>query len=110
MNPNNKLIIVLIILILFDLYSFIHFPFIFYLTTSSLIFISILLYYYHVLNNKLKWTIVKIIFLIVTIIVLFINEKNNCKEMLNEYPNIPFYGLIEIFGLLLFYIICDGFH
>lgn len=83
---------------------------VFYIFSQALLFLSVLFYYYPYLPNSIHNSIYYIVFLIFLIIILFLNEKYNCKLMLTKYPNFPFHILIEILGIILFYIIGKNFY
>lgn len=108
--PNNIFIIYLILLICLDIYSVSNLSIIYYLLTQSIIFISLLLYYFPLLPKFIQYSIYQIIFLIGIIILLFLNEKYNCKKMLEFYPDFPFHIFIEIAGIAIFYVICSNFY
>lgn len=44
------------------------------------------------------------------IILLIINEKNNCKKLMKKYNKFPFHILIEIVGIILFSTISYNFY
>jgi len=100
----------LVALVAFDIYGFMYLPFIAYLFSQSAIFVSTLLYYYPLFSNTIRVNIQYICALVVVVIGLVINEKLNCKELLRQYPNIPFHVMIESVGALIFYIICSTFY
>jgi len=108
--PSNLFIIYMILLIILDVYTFCNYSFIYYLTTQSIIFISLLVYYLPLLPKFIKNSIYKIIFFVTIVIGLFINEMYNCEKMLKIYPNFPYHILIEITGIMLFYVICSNFY
>ena len=108
--PSNTFIIYMIFLILLDIYAFSNFSFVYYLATQSLIFISILFYYYSSLPKFIQKSIKIIFFLVLIVIFLFLNEKYNCKKMLSIYPHFPYHIFIEIIGIILFYVICSNFY
>jgi len=107
--PNNLFIFYLLFIILFDIYAFQNLPFIFYLSTQFLIFISLFLYYYTYFSKDIKSKIPLIFILTLFILLLFINESYNCKKMLNKYKWFPFHILIEITAIFLVYNICTIF-
>lgn len=108
--PSYKFIFYLIVLICFDIYSIFNLTIIYYLLSQSAIFISLLLYYFSLLPKFIKTSVYQIIFFVVIIIILFLNEKYNCKKMMSIYPDFPYHIFIEITGLILFYIICSNFY
>jgi hypothetical protein len=108
--PAIWFIIIYLFLILFDIYAFCNMNVVFYIFSQALLFLSVLLYYYPLLSQKIKNNIHIIFFLVAIIIILFLNEKFNCKKMMSIYPDFPYHILIEIVGILLFYIICSSFY
>lgn len=108
--PNECFLLWLLFLVSIDLYLVYNYSFIYYLISMSLIYISLLFYYYSYLPKEVQTNIYYIIFMIALIILLFINEKKNCKKNLAKYPNFPFHIIIEFNGLILFYIICNTFY
>jgi hypothetical protein len=97
-------------LILLDIYAFSNFGFVYYLGTQSLVFISILLYYFTLLPVKVQTSIYWICGLVSFVILLFINEQLNCESMLAFYPDFPYHVFIESVGIILFYTICINFY
>jgi len=108
--PRYEFIIYLFILVCFDIYSVFNLDFIYYIITQSIILISMLLYYYPLLPKSIQSSVYQISFLMVIIILLFFNEKYNCEKMMNIYPHFPYHIFIEVFGILLFYILCSNFY
>jgi len=108
--PSNHFLIYMICVVLLDIYSFFNFDFVYYLVTSSLIFISLIVYYYRFLPKFIQKSIWTIIAVVVVIIGLFFNESCNCANMLEYYPNFPYHIIIELIGMYLFYIICGNFY
>jgi hypothetical protein len=108
--PSNEFIVYILFLVLFDIYSFLNLTIIYYLLTQSLIFISLLFYYYPLLPKYIQTNIYSILYLIIVIILLFLNEKYNCNTMISIYPYFPYHILIEIVGIILFYTICSNFY
>uniref|UniRef100_A0A6C0EBS7 Uncharacterized protein n=1 Tax=viral metagenome TaxID=1070528 RepID=A0A6C0EBS7_9ZZZZ len=108
--PSNEFIFYLVVLVGLDVYSMLNLTIIYYLLSQSIIFISLLLYYYPLLPKFIQLSIYKIIFFIGVIILLFQNEKYNCEKMLKIYPNFPYHTFIEFVGIILFYIISSNFY
>lgn len=108
--PSNEFIFYLVVLVCLDVYSMLNLTIIYYLLSQSIIFISLLLYYYPLLPKFIQLSIYKIIFFIGVIILLFLNEKYNCEKMLKIYPNFPYHTFIEFVGIILFYIISSNFY
>lgn len=108
--PALWFIIIYLLLILFDIYALCNMNVVYHIFSQALLLLSVLLYYYPLLPQKIKNNIHVIFFLIAIIIILFLNEKYNCEKMLEVYPKFPYHILIEIFGIALFYIICSSFY
>ena len=83
---------------------------VYYIFSQALLFLLVLFYYYPFLTKNIKNKINIIFFLVLLIIILFLNEKYNCEKMMSIYPHFPYHILIEIIGLGLFYIICSSFY
>jgi hypothetical protein len=101
--PNYIFLFYLLVLILFDIYAFQNLPFIFYLSSQFLIFISLFLFYYKYFPLDIKNKIPLIFTLTLFILLLFINESYNCQKMLNKYNYFPFHILIEITAIFIVY-------
>ena len=108
--PSSWFILLYVLLICFDIYVFLNRNVVYYIFSQALLFLSVLFYYYPFLSTHIKQTIHVIFFLVAIIIVLFINEKYNCKSMMSVYPHFPYHVLIETIGILLFYVICSRFY
>jgi hypothetical protein len=108
--PSYEFIFYLIVLICFDIYSLYYLSIVFYIFSQAIIMISLLLYYFPLLPKTIQTSIYQIIFLVGIIIILFLNEKFNCEKMMYFNPHFPYHILIEIFGIFLFYIICNTFY
>jgi hypothetical protein len=108
--PSILFIIYYILLICFDIYSFIYFNVVFYILSQALLFLSVLIYYYKLMPIKIKKNMYLFIFLTFLVVILFINEKYNCKKMLSLFPHFPYNILIEIVGIVLFYLISSSFY
>jgi len=108
--PSYEFIFYLVALICFDIYSIFNLTIIYYLLSQSFIFASLLLYYFPLLPKFIQTCIYQIIFFMVIIILLVLNEKYNCENMLKIYPHFPYHIFIEIIGIILFYIICSNFY
>lgn len=107
--PSPIFTVILVSLLLFDIYAFMFLSFVFYFSSSLCIFFSILMYYYNYVPKNKRYYILIILSLGITIMLLFYNEKLNCKKMLETFPNFPFHAPLEIAGLLIFYFICKFF-
>lgn len=108
--PSFSFLFYILLLVIIDIYSVFNLSIVYYLLSQSLIFISILLYYYQYLPGFIQKSIYKISALVILIILLFLNEKYNCKRMLSVYPKFPYHIFIEITGFVLFFIICSNFY
>ena len=108
--PSIWFIIFYAFLICVDIYTFCNLNVVCYIFCQALLFLSVLLYYYPLLNKNMKDNIHIIFFLVTLIIILFLNEKYNCEKMMSIYPYFPYHILIEIIGILLFLIICSTFY
>ena len=108
--PSSWFILFYLFLICIDVYVFCNMDVVYYIFTQALLFLSVLFYYYPMLPVPIKNKIYILFFIVVSIIILFINEKYNCKRMLKQFPHFPFHILIEIMGIIIFYIICSTFY
>ena len=108
--PSNLFIYILGFLISLDIYAFINLDVVYFIVTQSIIFLMPLFYYYSLLPIHIQNAIIQIFIYIVIIIILFINEKKNCKEILEKYNKFPLHTLIEFTGILLFYTISSNFY
>lgn len=108
--PNKFFILYLIVLVCLDIYSLFNLTIIYYLSTQSIIFISLLLYYYRLLPKIIQNCIYQLILLIGFVILLVLNETYNCERMLEFYPHFPYHIFIEITGIVFFYVICSNFY
>jgi hypothetical protein len=107
--PSFSFLLYLFLFTLLDIYSLFYLSIVFYILRQAIIMISLLAYYYPLLPKIIQNSLFKIIGLISMVIFLFLNEKYNCKKMLDFYP-LPYHSLIEIVGILLFYVICSTFY
>ena len=108
--PSTLFIIFYLFLISVDIYLFLNMDVVYYLFSQALLFFSVLFYYYSSLPQYIRNKIHILLIIVVSIIILFINEKHNCKRMLKQFPHFPFHILIEIMGIIIFYIICSTFY
>jgi len=100
----------LLILVCLDTYSFLYLSIVYYLITQFSIFILLFVYYFPLLPKFIKNRMYQILFFIILIILLFLNETYNCEKMLQIYPAFPYHIFIEIIGIIIFYIICSIFY
>ena len=108
--PSYEFIFYLFILVCFDIYSLFNLSIVFYILSQAVIMISLLVYYFPLMPKFIQKSLYKIIFFVSIIILLFLNEKYNCKKMMYIYPNFPYHVFIEIIGIVLFYIISSNFY
>ena len=108
--PTSIFMFYLLVLVGIDIYALLNLTIVYYLLSQSTIFISLLLYYLPFLPKFIQQSVYQIIFFVGIIILLFLNEKYNCKKMLRLYPYFPYHIFIEIVGIILFYIICSNFY
>jgi hypothetical protein len=108
--PSIWFIIFYVFLIFLDIYIFLNMNVVYYIFSQALLFLSVLFYYYPFLTKNIKNKINIIFFLVILIILLFLNEKYNCDKMISIYPYFPYHILIEVIGIVLFYIICSNFY
>ena len=107
--PSVMFIFYYLCFIIVDLIIFFNLNIIYSIFSQALLFLSILFYYYPYLSFSIQTQIHILCFFVFIIMGLFLNEKYNCKKMLDFYP-LPYHSLIEIVGILLFYIICSTFY
>jgi hypothetical protein len=108
--PSTAFIIYLLLLIGLDIYALLNLNIFYYIATQSIVFISLLFYYFTWLPVFVQTSMCSIIACISVILLLVLNEKYNCKRMLKQFPKFPFHIFIEIVGIVLFYIICSTFY
>ena len=108
--PSNVFIGYLLAVIVLDIYALLNLNIFYYVTTQSVIFISLLFYYFSWLPNFIQKSMYSIIACISIILFLILNEKYNCKRMLKQIPKFPFHIFVEIGGIVLFYLICSTFY
>lgn len=108
--PSNEFMLYLFALICFDIYALFYLSIVFYIFSQAIIMISLLLYYFPLLPKFIQTSVYQIIFFVSVIILLFLNEKYNCERMMSTYPGFPYHIFIEIFGIILFYIVCNIFY
>jgi hypothetical protein len=107
--PSNAFLVYLLIVVLFDIYAFLNLPFVFYLSSQFLLFISLFLYYYDYFTENVKTKIPIIFILTFLIVLLFINESYNCEKMLEKCSWFPFHIFIEITAIFIVYNISSIF-
>lgn len=95
------------IIIAADIYALIHLSIVYYLATQSLFLLSTFFYFYPSLPKMIQSIVFPLVGAIGLIIVLFINEKENCRRMLEYNSDFPYHTIIEIAGLLFFYLLCS---
>lgn len=107
--PHYAFLLFLCVFVFFDLYSLFNLNMFFYVLSQSLIFISILFYYYPLLPAFIQKSVFPIMCIIGVTLLFEINEIFNCKRMMSFYP-LPYHIIIELLGILLFYTICSNFY
>lgn len=100
----------LFLLVCFDLYSIYNLSIVYYILSQSLIFISLMTYYFPLLPKFIQRSVFHIVYTIIAILMLVINEKYNCERMMSFNPHFPYHLFIEIAGIVLFHIICSNFY
>ena len=84
--PSTLFIVYLIALIGLDIYALLKLPIFYYVATQSIVFISLLFYYFEWLPVFVKESMYSIVACISVILILILNEKYNCKRMLKQFP------------------------
>lgn len=107
--PHYAFLLFLCLFVCFDIYSFLHLHLVFYLLTQSIIFISILFYYYPLLPAFIQKSVYPIVCIIGVALLFEINEIMNCTRLLSLYP-FPYHIFVELLAILLFYTICSHFY
>ena len=108
--PSLFLSILIMIFVGIDMYALFSLSTVFYIVTQFAIFLSILFFYFTTLPTKSKNSVKWLVFLGILIICLVYNEMRNCDEMAKLYPDAPFHILVEIPGVLFFYLVCRNFY
>jgi hypothetical protein len=108
--PNLFFTVYLVLLVLYDLYAVVHLSILHYVSSQSLLFVSLLIYYFTYLPKSIQNKIYLIILLVLWIMLLFFNEIHNCNTMMSYYPHFPYHIFIELSGIVLFYIVCSSFY
>ncbi len=98
---NVYQITLLAIVVLFDIIVCMNYGGVYMILSGTLIFIAILLCVYSKYSTFITYYIIGLI----ALALLFINEAVNCRFMLQYWPNFPFHIIIELYGLLLFYVL-----
>lgn len=98
---SNNYVILLFIFVCIDIYIALFVGGIYMILSGIIIFIIILSIFY----KRFKSNILYFIFLLLGLILLELNESFNCRSLLVLYPYFPFHIFIEIYGLILFYIL-----
>lgn len=101
-NPSTLMIIILAIIIIIDLYILIKgINKLYMVFTAFMMPIIIVLFYYKYYPSIIRKVIPYLIILLLVLVVLLLNEKFNC-ELMMSYATLPYHGIIEILGLILF--------
>lgn len=98
---NLHQIMLLVSVVLFDIIVYMIYGGVYMILSGTLIFIAVLLCVYSKYSTFISYYIIGLIGLAL----LFVNEAVNCKLMLQYWPDFPFHIIIELYGLLLFYIL-----
>ena len=108
-SPANWFLLFCTALVGLDIYLFLNSSILYYFFSQILLFVSIISYYYPLLSPYIQNKMKTIFILVVAIFLLFLNEKYNCEKMMEVYT-LPYHGMIEILGIVLFYILCSTFY
>jgi hypothetical protein len=107
--PSTWLLAILGGLVLFDIFAFANLPVVFYIASQLAIVVTILIWYYPLLEKQKQGTIHKFVLVIFIIILAFVNESANCNAMMDHF-NFPYHALIEAVGVYAFYLLAKIFH
>ena len=94
-------------LVIFDFYAVFCLPTVFYMTSQWAIFLGIFAAYYRYLPKSFQQNIMWLFVIGIFILSMVWNESQNCDALLEKYPDIPFHILIEIPGLVFFYLVAS---
>jgi hypothetical protein len=108
--PKPYFVGFLCVILACDLYAFFNLSFIYFILTQISLFISILFFYYPLLNQNIRTNLNVILATLFFIYFAFVNEKMNCKYMLQKFPNFPFHVIIEAFSIIPIYVLCNTFY
>ena len=108
--PSNGFILYLLLLISIDLYALFSMKLIIYIATQTVIFLSILIYFYSWLSKQIKSGIKLISILSILALLFELNEIYNCKTMLSYFPDFPFHLFIETTVLAIFFVVSSIFY
>lgn len=109
--PTQTFLAILFFALFFDLLMVIEYmPHIYNILSFILILGYIIIYYYHLLPNTIKENMYYILYLIIFLFGLQINEINNCKKMLEIMPHFPFHIIIELVTMIPIYLLCLSFY
>jgi len=106
--PDPYFIFYLFLLVCIDIYCFMRSWILSSFYSQEVMLISLLIYYFRILSTSLKRSIYWIIFFVILVSFVILNEKYNCKKMLAFYPEFPYHIFIEIPGIILSYIISSS--
>ena len=95
----------LVVLVAADLYAFFNLPLLFYVTTQAALFVALDAFYTPVVKKVKPLAATAAV-----ILLLVLNEKYNCDQMLAAYPTAPFHALIESAGLVFFFLVSQTFY
>jgi hypothetical protein len=99
--PHQYTIILLSIIIFIDIYLSLFTDKLYMIFTGFSLPIIITLSYYNLYPDYMKKNIPYLILLLVIVVILILNEKINCENMIS-FAIFPYHAFIEILGLVLF--------
>ncbi len=108
--PSANFLLYIALILAFDMYALLNLPFVFFFFTQILLLSSTFIYYNRLMPSYYQKSLPYIIGSSFFIFLLFVNEYFNCKYMLSMYPNFPFHAIIEVLGIIPFYLILSIFH
>jgi len=89
-------------LVVSDLHAFFTLPLFYYVVTQAALFLALAAFY----APRLSIRVAPLGLTAAVILLLMLNEKYNCERLLAAYPSVPFHALIEIAGLVFFFLVC----
>lgn len=107
-SPGNYSLVFGIILMA-DYYAFTNLSFIYFILTQIFFFLSILFYYYPLLSKEKRYNLNIILVSTFFIYLAFVNEKMNCKKMLDAF-SFPFHMIIELLSIVPIYVLSKTFY
>jgi len=99
--------VLLVIVFVLDLCFFIkQTPFIWYFTTSMLLFMIVVAGAWASMTPFLRRKCLFFAFLFLCLLGLFYNDMINCDHM-RRYMSLPYHGFLEFFSIIVFWFLCD---